>query len=323
MTRSINPLSLTLLLCAPLWAQPTTSELGSRGPFAVEVKDFSWTDAARQQRRIDVRVYGPAGKPDQGPAIVFSPGLGGTQEGYAYFGEHMASHGFTTIHLNHPGSDHDAVFDSGGVLRAVYTAGTDTQVRIDRARDVTFALDQALRLRRSEPILARVDPRRLGVAGHSYGAWTALAMIGETIVDQGVTLGFRDRRIRCGLAMSPQGPGVLGLTADSWDQVRVPCHTMTGTLDTAIGTKDVAERRVAFDSMPAGNKYHLTIEGAEHSAFGDRFDRDRDPRHHGWILAAATAFFRAHLLGDAAARGWLERSELQRDTNGEVVQERK
>jgi hypothetical protein len=123
--------------------------------------------------------------------------------------------------------------------------------------------------------------------------------------------------------MSSQGPGTIGLTDGSWDAVRVPVHTMTGTEDTALGTDDVADRRFAFDAMPPGDKHHLTIEGAEHSAFGDRFDKDRDPRHHGWILAATTGFLRAYLLDDRAAAQWLERGQLQRDTRGEVVQERR
>lgn len=300
--------------------QATGQELAAPGPYGVRVGDLAWVDAARRGRRVDVRVYEPVGLRAGSPLVVFSHGLGGSHTGYGYIGEHLASHGLTTVHVNHAGSD-SAVAAQGYL--ALVRAGMELQNRIDRPKDVSFAIDEVRRLQRTEPLLDQVDLSKVAVAGHSFGAYTALAVVGQTFVDAGQTYAFRDRRVRCAVAMSSQGPGTIGLTEESWDAIRVPVHTMTGTEDTGLGTDDVADRRAAFDAMPPGDKHHLTIEGAEHSAFGDRLDRDRDPRHHGWILAATTGFLRAHLLDDRAARQWLERGQLQRDTRGEVVQERR
>jgi hypothetical protein len=86
---------------------------------------------------------------------------------------------------------------------------------------------------------------------------------------------------------------------------------MTGTHDVAvIGDTDVASRLAVFPSLPAGSKYELVLEGAEHSAFSGRplpFDQEtRNPNHHRAILALSTAFWDAFLRHDPAARAWLD-----------------
>jgi hypothetical protein len=52
------------------------------------------------------------------------------------------------------------------------------------------------------------------------------------------------------------------------------------------------------------------LEGAQHSAFGDRVlmgERlERNPNHHKVILALSTAFWDSYLQDDAAARAWLD-----------------
>ncbi len=62
-------------------------------------------------------------------------------------------------------------------------------------------------------------------------------------------------------------------------------------------------------TLPNGSKYELVLYGAEHSAFTDRGLRmtdQRNPAHHEIIKAFSTAFWEAHLRGNADARAWLE-----------------
>ncbi len=320
-------LTLTLLCFASLTAtaQPrlTTLDLERRGPHRVEEEDRVWVDATRA-RTIQVRIFAPVPAPGvRHPLIVFSHGLGGSHTGYRYFGEHLASHGFVVIHANHPGSD-QVVARQG--LVALLRAGRNPQNRVDRPLDVSFVLDQVERPGAHDALLRQVDMSQVGVAGHSFGAYTALAMVGQTIRQRRRTLSFRDDRVRCALAMSTQAPGTFDLTAGSWATIRVPVYTLTGTKDVKLGnlvSRHIDSRRVAFDSMPPGKKYHLNIDAATHSAFGDRPRATRDPRHHPWILAAATGFFRATLKGDSEATAWLDRDQLERDTLSEVDQERR
>jgi len=74
------------------------------GHYTVEVVRYDWHDAKRD-RRLPVKIYFP--KTGGGPfsVILFSHGLGGTREGYEYLSRYWASHGYVSVHLQHPGSD--------------------------------------------------------------------------------------------------------------------------------------------------------------------------------------------------------------------------
>ncbi len=62
-------------------------------------------------------------------------------------------------------------------------------------------------------------------------------------------------------------------------------------------------------ALPAGDKYELVLNNAEHSAFTDRAlpgdSEPRNPNHHRAILAVTTAFWDAYLRNDQAAKAWL------------------
>ena len=44
------------------------------------------------------------------PLVVFSHGIGGSRRGYSYLGQHWASHGVASLHLQHIGSDRNVWF---------------------------------------------------------------------------------------------------------------------------------------------------------------------------------------------------------------------
>lgn len=95
--------------------------------------------------------------------------------------------------------------------------------------------------------------------------------------------------------------------------VIIPWLLMTGTKDVApIGDADLASRPAVFPALPAGGKYELVLDGAEHSAFADRAlsgdSEARNPNHHRAIRALSTAFRDAWLRDDAQARAWLDGS---------------
>ncbi|MGA2245995.1 MAG: hypothetical protein ABSH48_13425 [Verrucomicrobiota bacterium] len=64
---------------------------------------------------------------------------------------------------------------------------------------------------------------------------------------------------------------------------------------------------------------HVPWSGAEHFTFGDPLqprDRVKTEKFHPLILAAATAFWKARLRDDPAAKGWLEEGGLSTLLNG-------
>jgi hypothetical protein len=72
-----------------------------------------------------------------------------------------------------------------------------------------------------------------------------------------------------------------------------------------------------FDALPPGNKMLVWLTGADHMIFSGsprieraasntRPDPALDELHQRVVCAVSLAFWRAHLLDDAAARTWLQ-----------------
>jgi predicted dienelactone hydrolase len=260
---------------------------------------------------IPLRLYLPARLAAPAPIVLFSHGLGGSREGNAYCGRHWAARGYVAVFLQHPGSDESVWRDLPREKRmAAMRDAASLKNFTRRVEDVRAALDAlgAWNARGSGHALAgRLDLARVGMAGHSFGAVTTQAVSGQRAPLVGDR--FREPRIRAALAMSPSKPR-RGSAEDAFGAVSIPWLVMTGTHDTApIGGQTVETRLAVFPALAPGDKYELVLEGAEHSAFNDRElpgDRlPRNPNHHRAILALSTAFWDAHLRGDAAARAWL------------------
>ena len=271
--------------------------------------DLTVHDGERQ-RDIPLRVFLPAA-PGPAPVVLFSHGLGGSREGSAYLGEHWAARGYAVACLQHPGSD-SAVWQD--VPRARRRRAMENAASLGnflaRAKDVPAVLDQLERWNATpgHPLSRRLDLSRVGMSGHSFGAVTTQAVSCQRFPGERVS--FTDARIRAAIAFSPSSPR-RGDAARAFAEVSLPWLLMTGTRDTAlIGHADVASRLAVFPALPPGGKYELVLDGAEHSAFSDRAlpgdQAPRNPNHHRAILALSTAFWDAHLRGDAAARAWLD-----------------
>lgn len=291
----------------------------SVGPHAVEVRDEDWLDATRD-RSIPVRLFLPTGMA-RAPLVVFSHGLGGSRNGYSHFGRYWASHGIATVHPQHAGSDR-AVWSAGGglaLLGSLRSAATPENA-IARALDVRHALDRLLDTREWS---GRFDAARVGVAGHSFGANTALLAAGARYrEDDGRTRTFGDPRVRAAVVMSAPS-----LPSDQdphfvYSSIGVPTMHLTGTLDATpipgLSTMP-EERRVPFDSMAAGPRYLGIFEGGRHSMFNDWA---RDPASESIKMEARAltlAFWRSVFESDTGAARLLREPARVRPTAGELL----
>lgn len=238
------------------------------------VLDLELFDAARQ-RAVPIRLYLPhqASPARPVPLVVFSHGLGGSRTGYRYLGSHWADAGIASLHPQHVGSD-NAVWRGNplDMLQRLQTAARESEA-LARVLDVRFALDQLL----SSAPGGSIDTGKIAVAGHSYGANTALLVAGAQVDTGSADLrDLQDRRVRAAILISAppflgQGPAqqVLGT-------VWVPTLHITSLEDTINipGYRSTVEDRIAlFDAMARSPRTLAVYNTGGHSIFTDRTTR--------------------------------------------------
>lgn len=207
------------------------------------------------------------------PLILFSPGYGGSHRGYIGLSSYWASQGYVVVRLSH--ADAGRLRD-GQNPEEIWEEERPAQWR-DRVRDVTFILDSLDALERQFPELqGKIDRNRIGVGGHSYGAFTAMLAGGARTFPGPES--YADPRVKAIVVMSPQGTGELrGLTQESWRELTIPALFMIGSADRGATEAETPEwRREAFTYAPAGDKWLIVIEGAGHLSFAGRMDAPTD-----------------------------------------------
>lgn len=278
-----------------------------------------WRDPARADRPIPARIYAGGetlAQARRAPLIVFSHGVGSGRDGYQYLGRHWASQGYVVVHPQHAGTDLEVWRGKAGAAKdALRRAVADPQNAVDRVRDVQFTLARMHEMNASGGLLAdRLDLERIGLAGHSFGAATALAMGGQVVIDSDDREWIvSEPRVRAILAMSSPRPAMATPPAlvAAFRAVRVPCLHFTGTRDeTPIHDTSARERRIPFDHLAASDQMLVTFAGADHLVFAGvkrlfQADEPRDPVFHQLIRRVTTKFWNAYLRDDGQERDWL------------------
>lgn len=298
-SKGMRPLALVLLAAA---ASAAPGWRDAKGKFEVAV-----TETVRVGT-FDVRVTCPRGD-ERWPVIVFSHGLYGSKDGYEPLARFWASHGYAVIQPTHP----DSIKGGFRGQREAMQAWDERPKQVSQAIDALAAI--------GEKAKAKLDPERIGVGGHSFGAHTSM-LVGGAIVYLG-RRSFRDARAKCTLLISPQGVGGL-FREDSWKDYPVPALVITGSLDTSPINDTKPEDRLAPFRLGPGGRMHLVwIEGAHHGfggISGARF-AGAGPEDEGqvWVVQQASlAFFDAFVKGDEAAAKWLREGELGKTDRAKV-----
>ncbi len=304
----------------------------------VSARDAEWVDAARQ-RVVPVRVYLPAAAAvgaaraasdamvadpsapgrvssastaehvaptprEKLPLVIFSHGLGGSRLGYSHIGQHLARNGFVALHVQHAGSDR-AVWQGGPLtlLGNVGDAASESNA-LARVQDVSFALTTLLADRE---LGALIDTQAIAIAGHSYGANTAMLIAGASIERDGRRISYADARIKAAILLSAPPFHGEGNQAAVLRDVRLPTLHITGSDDVirvpGYGS-DVADRIGVFRDMPAARpemKFLAIFEGGEHSVFTDRTRSERALAIKAATRELCVAFLRSVLKGDTTA----------------------
>lgn len=303
---------------------------------ATDLQD--WNDAKRN-RTVPVKLYLPTSKQSgPSPVLIFSHGLGGSRDAAQYLGEYLAKKGYICVHVQHPGSDtavaRAAIFSNegtggGGALgalremrhgfskekfsgvRAELGKAANGQNLILRVQDISFVIDELERRNKTDPLLAkRLDLSKIAVAGHSFGAGTALAICGQNYGTAANPRTAIDPRVKAGVYLSAPVNVRGRQLSDVYGQVKVPGIVMTGTEDSSpIGNTSAEARRIPFDGISAPHQYLVNFIGGDHAIFGGRSFRPQksgDEQFHQQINQIVGEFLDAYLLGDKSAQAWLD-----------------
>jgi dienelactone hydrolase len=243
------------------------------GPFGVGVRTSEVRDDDRA-RVFPCEVWYPAATPpppgepaeDRGapaaaglhPLIIFSHFSGGGRRTATYLTTHLASHGYAVAALDHsevvtaelrpnPEEDRD---DRARRIDAVIGS------RVPDVRVLLSALTGSHRPSGLDGI--GLDRDRIGVAGHSFGGWTALAAPEQ------------EAQVHAVVALAPGGssrpvPGVLPLSlAFGWTRI-VPVLILTGDSDVPVPVEGVRE---IFGRAPEPKRMFV-LHRADHEHFAD------------------------------------------------------
>lgn len=209
--------------------------------------------------------------PGRFPLLIFSHGSGGIRFQSVFYTRHLASHGFIVAAPDHPGN---TLIDNTESLPLL---------TMDRPRDVQFLLDRLLDPASVPEIIdGHVDADRIGVTGHSFGGFTALAV---------ATAAFnpRDDRVK---AIVPLAPFASIYSAGALALVRVPVMIQGSTGDTT--TPFATNQQQPYDRL-AAPRYLVEITDGQHLTFASTCGASCAPAQ---INGYATAFFKVYLEND-------------------------
>lgn len=298
----------------------------------IEFSDLK--DEQRGGRRVPIKVHLPQ-QQGKWPVVVFSHGGGGNWDANFAQAGYLAGHGYAVLCLEHVGSNTERMRQGLRFMENMKAMTRDSSEVLGRPRDVSFALDMAEEWKRTHPVLkGRLELERVGVIGHSFGAYTTLVVCGarpaldwlRPPVSPGKGLGpdLSDPRVAAGIALSPQGPGEPFFLDASYASVKKPLLGITGSRDNQQGAPPEHRRRF-FELLPPGGKVFIWLANADHLGFSDsngsgqrslpsKSRADTQPL----VRAATLLFFDATLRGDKEAEKALSDGSLRSLLRGVV-----
>ncbi|WP_034518043.1 alpha/beta hydrolase family protein [Actinomadura rifamycini] len=199
------------------------------------------------------------------PVVLYSPGLGDPRTWNTALVQDLASRGYAVVAIDHTYEASEVEFPGGRLVPSDLLAAPPPsapgeiaallkKVMAARVADTRFVLDELPRLGRRAG--ADLDTRRVGMAGHSAGGFTAAQAMHD------------DRRIRAGINMDGQMdfPGELsGVARNGLDR---PLLFMQAEGDGATGHRDVPSW-AAFWGATRGWTANVLVRGSRHASFTD------------------------------------------------------
>ncbi|MCB1406138.1 MAG: dienelactone hydrolase [Rhodobacteraceae bacterium] len=201
------------------------------------------------------------------PLVVISHGYPGNRVLMAHLGEHLASHGYAVVALDHTDSTYADQAAFGSTL-------------FNRPLDQAFAIDA---MASDSGLAGLVNTESVGVIGYSMGGYGALIFSGVGLVPAVLDSPFAppqgllaahvagsdshealpDPRVRAAVAIGPWGMNYGMWDATGLAGLRVPTMIVAGSMDTTSG---YAPMRAIFEGAIGADRHLLTFENAGHNA---------------------------------------------------------
>lgn len=258
-------------------------DLRVAGQYEYQKQTLKLEDKSRN-RKFPVDIYKPkTWRGEKVPVIVASHGLASNRQHFATIAAHLASYGYVVVVPEHVGSNFTHFMDMlDGLNRNIFELNSF----IDRPKDISYILDD-LERRNENEFQGRLDLKKVGVLGHSFGGYTALALAGAEInfaqlekdCDRTVrapnlslvlqcqalklprqNYNFRDPRVQVIMAVNPVNSSIFG--QESLSKVQIPVLFGSGSRDPA--TPAVFEQVQSFTWLTGADKYLVLVDGQSH-----------------------------------------------------------
>lgn len=262
-----------------------SAEVTERLWLNIEEISFNWLDQSRD-RVVPALLFKPARQQHAKALIVFSHGLGGSKERYAYLGQYWASQGYASLHVQHDGSDRKVWRGSRLMLPFRLMDAADSTEALARVQDVKFALDQIL----ASTHAADFDNQTIVMAGHSYGANTSMLLSGAQVEQNGTLVSLKDDRIKAAILISAP-PFYNDQPLDKvLAEVNIPTLHITTTEDEIRVPgfySSPQDRYELYNAMASSYKVLAVFSSGSHNIFsGWRGGKDTKPQQQ--VIKAAT-----------------------------------
>ncbi|MEL6900111.1 MAG: alpha/beta hydrolase [Cyanobacteria bacterium J06606_4] len=321
------------------------------GASAWQVETFSFRTSGRTATSI-ADLYVPdradAAAEDNAfsiPVVVISHGVASSRSTFAYMAEHLASHGYAVVAIEHRETSAEKF------VRFLWgkEGAPGGEELLLRTQDITAVLDVlSERQAAGEPALSGLNLTSVGLLGQSLGGYTVLAAGGAqidraylaaecesslaerptlnlsmltqcTLLDlpAGTLMDFADERVAAVVALNPLTSSIFGRSG--LQEIEIPVMIVAGTDDYVAPA--LPEQIEPFDWLTTEHKKLVVMNKGTHFSFLDRNSQDALPFSDGLMgpdptaaraptRALSLAFFDRHLQGRAEAEQFLNQAYL-------------